>query len=263
MEYARRHFGTKHLLLLELQTRLWNQAPTFVWYANKKKTLEDQAKHLLLLGMQKNTWKPSTCFLLGMQKNTWKPSTYFLLGMQKNTWKPSTYFLLGMQKQHHTLKIQHLTSVGYAKTTLENQALTSVGYAKKKKQLKIKHLLLLLGMPETPEIHNNLRQIGLPILATITQTNNHSTLIENKILFPSAAPYLRYAWSKLFLSFSPKGGKWLWWCTLYPHDRNTKERNPGRESTAFPGETMSNLFRFPESEDTQNLKRNYFLINKM
>jgi hypothetical protein len=26
---------------------------------------------------------------------------------------------------------------------------------------------------------------------------------------------------------------------------------------------MSNLFRFPESEDTQNLKRNYFLINKM
>jgi hypothetical protein len=98
-----------------------------------------------------------------------------------------------MQKQHHTLKIQHLTSVGYAKTTLENQALTSVGYAKKKKQLKIKHLLLLLGMPETPEIHNNLRQIGLPILATITQTNNHSTLIENKILFPSAAPYLRYA----------------------------------------------------------------------
>jgi len=47
-----------------------------------------------------------------------------------------------MQKQHHTLKIQHLTSVGYARTTLENQALTSVGYAKKK-QLKIKHLLLL------------------------------------------------------------------------------------------------------------------------
>jgi hypothetical protein len=98
-----------------------------------------------------------------------------------------------MQKQHHTLKIRHLTSVGYAKTTLENQALTSVGYAKKK-QLKIKHLLLLLGTPETPEIHNNLRQLGYLFLQQLPkQTNNHSTLIENKSLFPSAAPYLGFA----------------------------------------------------------------------
>jgi hypothetical protein len=79
-----------------------------------------------------------------------------------------------------------------------------LGMQKKKKQLKIKHLLLLLGMPETPEIHNNLRQLGYLFLQqlpkqTNKQTNNHSTLIENKSLFPSAAPYLGFARSKLSL----------------------------------------------------------------
>jgi hypothetical protein len=105
VEYARRHFGTKHLLLLELQTRLWNQAPTFVWYANKPK-----------------------------------------------------------KKKH-----------------FENPALnSSVGYAKKKKKLKIKHLLLLLGMPETPEIHNNLRQLGYLFLQQLPKQTNKQSFNTNR-----------------------------------------------------------------------------------
>jgi hypothetical protein len=200
VEYARRHFGTKHLLLLELQTRLWNQAPTFVWYANKKK----------------NSWRSSKALTsVGYAKEHLKTKHLLSVGYAKEHLKTKHLLSVGDAKEH--LKTKHLLSAGYAKTAphFENPALdfcwvrknntwkSSTYFCwvckKKKKQLKIKHLLLLLGMPETPEIHNNLRQIGLPILATITQTNNHSTLIENKILFPSAAPYLRFAWSKLSL----------------------------------------------------------------
>lgn len=137
VEYARRHFGTKHLLLLELQTRLWNQAPTFVWYANKPK---------------KNTWRSSKALTP-----------------------------VGYAKEH--LKTKHLLSVGYAKTTphFENPALTSsVGYAKKKKKLKIKHLLLLLGMPETPETHNNLRQLGYLFLQQLPKQTNKQSFNTNR-----------------------------------------------------------------------------------
>jgi len=127
----------------------------------------------------KNHSKSSIPNLLGLQKTVENQATYFWWNMQGDTLEPSTYFLLGIQKQHHTLKIQHLTSVGYAKTTLENQALTSVGYAKKK-HLKIKHLLLLLGMPETPEIHNNLRQLGYLFLQQLPKQTNKQSFNTNR-----------------------------------------------------------------------------------
>jgi hypothetical protein len=81
------------------------------------------------------------------------------------------------------LKTKHLLSVGYAKTTphFENPALTSsVGYAKKKKKLKIKHLLLLLGMPETPETHNNLRQLGYLFLQQLPKQTNKQSFNTNR-----------------------------------------------------------------------------------
>lgn len=176
--------------LLGLQKTVENQA-TYFWWNMQGDTLEPstyfcwnckqdfEIKNLLLFGMQKKKKKRKT--LEDQAKHL------LLLGMQKNTWKPSTYFLLGMQKQHHTLKIQHL--------------LLLLGMQKKKKSWKSstyffcwvcqKHLksTTTSGNWVTYSCNNYPNK----------QTNNHSTLIENKSLFPSAAPYIRFVLSKLSL----------------------------------------------------------------
>jgi hypothetical protein len=118
---------------LEFQTRLWNQAPTFVWYANKPK---------------KNTWRSSKALTP-----------------------------VGYAKEH--LKTKHLLSVGYAKTTphFENPALTSsVGYAKKKKKVENQALTSSVGYARNTWNPQQPQAIGLPILATITQTNKQTII---------------------------------------------------------------------------------------
>ncbi len=87
--------------------------------------------------------------------------------MQGDSLEPSTYFCWNCKQD---FEIKRLLLFGMQ--TKQNKT-------KKKKQLQIKHLLLLLGMPETPEIHDNLRQLGYLFLQQLPKQTNEQTIIQH------------------------------------------------------------------------------------
>jgi hypothetical protein len=77
--------------------------------------------------------------------------------------KSSTPVLLGLQK---TLGIKHLVLLD----------MQEMKYAV---LFSVLDVILLLGMAETPEIHNNLRQLGYLFLQQLPKQANRQTIIQH------------------------------------------------------------------------------------